>query len=145
MSALKRKRERGEDDNDDDDTEGRKPNRAEEKIGEVARRICILIRNLAESFLRSPSFPILFYTAPPRASQSSKDRRRLFVLLLPSSVAGSRFLVLFLPHYAGLAYPGRRWTQPPRRKVVSPWKMSIKTTRRDGGKRTRGVGNKRES
>lgn len=31
---------------------------------EVARRICILIRNLAESFLRSPSFPILFYTIP---------------------------------------------------------------------------------
>lgn len=66
-------------------TERRKSSweRARKKISEVARRICILIRNLAESFLRSPSFPILFYTA----SQSPKDRRRLLALLpLPPSL-----------------------------------------------------------
>lgn len=49
--------------------------------------------------------------------------------------------VLFLPHYAGLAYLRRRRTQLPRREVVFPWKMSIKVTRRGGGKRgTRNLG-----
>lgn len=49
----------------------------------------------------------------------------------------SHIPVLFLPHYAGLAYPGRPalWTQLPRWKLVFPWKMSIKATRRGGGKR----------
>lgn len=118
-------------------TERRKSSRGRKKISEVARRICILIRNLAESFLRSPSFPILFYTIP----QSQKDRRCLLALLLLPFLTPFSLLfvfhipVLFLPHYAGLAYPGHHWTQLSQREVVFPQKMSIKATRRSGGKR----------
>lgn len=90
------------------ETERTTSSRGRKKISKVARRICILIRNLAESFLRSPSFPILFYTIP---LVSPKDRRRLLALLLspPFPVFVFHIPVLFLPHYAGLAYPGRSY------------------------------------
>lgn len=122
-------------------TERRKSSRGRKKISEVARRICILIRNLAESFLRSSSFPILFYTIP----QSPKDRRRLLALLLSALpplllllLFAIHIPVLFLPHYAGLAYPERRWTRLSQREVVFPLKMSIKATRRSEEKTRNG-------
>lgn len=84
----------------------------EDRARSLSRRICILIRNLAESFLSDlPSFPILFLAAPRPTSGlvSPKDKRRPLALppsRLPLPVFSSHIPVLFLPHYAGLVYPG---------------------------------------
>lgn len=89
--------------------DGRKPSRPEEdRARSLSRRICILIRNLAESFLRSPVVSYLILCCPLLLSRpwSSKGIRDVFSPSLPLLFPHP---VLFLPHYTGLAYPGL-WT-----------------------------------
>lgn len=95
--------------------EGSRAERAEEDRARSLSRICILIRNLAESFPRSPvvSYLILYHPLPPPSGL--RRIRRLLALLPPPPLSRFPLLVpsrisipvLFLPHYAGLAYPGR--------------------------------------
>lgn len=89
-----------------DEREGSRVERKKRRAGEVARRrICILIRNLAESFPCPISLRRSLRISRLASSPVFERIRNVFRFSLSLFLASCS---LFLPHYPGLAYPAGR-------------------------------------